>query len=134
VTSSKLPERLLGGVGVWTGEVTLSGGTRWLVDFWGGWERFTPPEIPRRSAKGGREVLSAWLVDITFLKLGDCGGRGREGGLGSTRESLGKGRSLASADIFGVTGVALIVLGAVNDLFWEGGVPGDEGDCLKETR
>lgn len=78
--------------------------------------------------------MSAWLVDITFLKLGDCGGRGREGGLGSTRESSGKGRSPASADIFGVTGVALIVLGAVNDLFWEGGVPGDEGGCLNETR
>jgi hypothetical protein len=74
------------------------------------------------------------LVVTTFLKLGDCGGRGRDGGLGSTREILGKGRSMVSIDRFGVTGVALIVLGAVNDLFWEGGVPGDEGDCLKETR
>jgi hypothetical protein len=57
------------------------------------------------------------LVGATFLKLGDNGGRGREGGLGSTGEILGKGRTLFSTETLGVTGVAFIVLGAVNDLF-----------------
>jgi hypothetical protein len=94
----------------------------------------TPPGIPRRSAKGSREVLSAWLVAAIFLKLGDDGGRGREGGLGSTGEILGKVRSLVSTERLGVTGVALIVLGAVNDLFWEARALGEEGGCLNETR
>jgi hypothetical protein len=44
---------------------------------------------------------------------------GREGGLGSTGESLGNGRTLVSTESAGVTGVGLIVLGAVNDLFWD---------------
>jgi hypothetical protein len=79
--------------------------------------------------------LSVWFAGTTFLKVGDCGGRGREGGLGSTGEIFGNARSLVSTDRLGVTGVALIVLGAVNDLFWEGAeVLGEEGDCLKETR
>ena len=71
---------------------------------------------------------------MTFLRLGDSGGRGREGGLGSTGEIFGEGRTLVSTERLGVTGVALIVLGAVNDLFWEGAVLGEEGGCLKETR
>jgi hypothetical protein len=130
-TSSKLPERLLGGVGVWTGEVTLTWEMMWLVDFWGTGERETPPWIPRRSAKGGRD----WLVGGAFLKVGDEGGRGREGGLGSTGEIIGKERSPDSAETLGVTGVGFIVLGATNDLFWEGDVaPGEEGGRLKETR
>jgi hypothetical protein len=75
------------------------------------------------------------LVSETFLKLGESGGRGREGGLGSTGEAMGKGRTLVSTERLGVTGVAFIVLGAVNDLFWEGAdVLGEEGGRLKETR
>ena len=91
----------------------------------------TPPRIPRRSAIG-REVLSAWLMVGTFLRLGDNGGRGREGGLGSTEETLG--RTSVSIETVGVTGVAFIVLGAVNDLFWEGAELVEEGGRLKETR
>ena len=49
--------------------------------------------------------------------MGEEGGRGREGGLGSTGEALGKGKTLVSTELLGVTGVGLIVLGAVKDLF-----------------
>jgi hypothetical protein len=67
--------------------------------------------------------------------MGDDGGRGREGGLGSTGETLGNGRTLVSTERVGVTGVGLIVLGAVNVLFWEGDAAlGEEGGRLKETR
>lgn len=95
----------------------------------------TPPGMPRRSAKGGREVLAVWSVGATFLRLGESGGRGREGGLGSTGEILGKGRAPVSTESLGVTGVGFIVLGAVNDLFWEGAKAlGEEGGRLNETR
>ena len=71
----------------------------------------------------------------TLLKVGDEGGRGREGGLGSTGEIMGKGRTSVSTETLGVTGVGFIVLGAINDLFWEGdAAPGEEGGRLKETR
>ena len=50
-------------------------------------------------------------------------------------EILGKGRMLVWTERPGVTGVGLIVLGAVNDLFWEGAaVLGEEGGRLKDTR
>jgi len=74
------------------------------------------------------------LVGDTFLKAGDEGERGREDGLGSTGEILGKGSTLVSTERLGVTGVGFIVLGAVNDLFWEGEALGEEGGRLKETR
>jgi hypothetical protein len=68
---------------------------------------------------------------MVLLKLEACGERGREDGLGSTREILGVGRELVSTERLGVTGVAFIVLGAVNDLFCDGE---EGGGCLKETR
>jgi hypothetical protein len=74
------------------------------------------------------------LAGETFLTVGDDGGRGREGGLGSTGEVLGNGRILVLTERVGVTGVGLIVLGAVNDLFWEGAAALGAGGCLKETR
>jgi hypothetical protein len=111
-------------VGVWIGEVTLTGVG----------ERVTPPRIPRRSAKGGRWILSALSVGETLLKFGDCGGRGREGGLGSTREIWEKGSKVVSRETLGVTGVGFIVLGAVKDLFWEGETAGEEGGRLNEAR
>ena len=66
--------------------------------------------------------------------MGDDGERGREGGLGSRGDILGKGRTLVLTERLGVMGVGLVVLGAVNDLFWETGEPGEEGGRLKETR
>jgi len=70
-------------------------------------------------------------VGDTFLKVGEVGVRRRDGGPGSTGEILGKEGTLVSTERLGVTGVGLIVLGAVNDLFWEG----EEGTgCLKDTR
>ena len=61
-----------------------------------------------------------------LLTVGEAG----EGGLGSTGEIWGNGRTLVSTEVLGVTGVGLIVLGAVNDLFCEG----EEGTGrLKET-
>jgi hypothetical protein len=75
------------------------------------------------------------LLGDALLKLGDDGERGREGGLGSRGDIFGKGRALVSTEILEVTGVGLIVLGAVNDLFWEGAAAlGEEGGRLKETR
>jgi len=75
------------------------------------------------------------LIGDTFLKLGDCGGRGREEGLGSTGEIWGNGRTPVSTERLGVTGVGFIVLGAVNDLFCEGATAlGEEGGRLNETR
>lgn len=65
--------------------------------------------------------------------MGEDGGRGREGGLGRRGEILGKGRTPFSTETLAVTGVGLIVLGAVNDLFWEAAL-GEEGGRLKETR
>jgi hypothetical protein len=48
---------------------------------------------------------------------------------------LGRGRALVSTERLGVTGVGFIVLGAVNDLFWEGAKAlGEEGGRLNETR
>jgi hypothetical protein len=55
------------------------------------------------------------VVDSIFLKAREEGGR--EEGLGSTGEIWGKGRTLVSTEPLGVTGVGLIVLGAVKDLF-----------------
>ena len=50
-------------------------------------------------------------------------------GLGSSGESLGNGRT-PRTETDGVTRVGLVVLGAVNNLVWEG----EEGGRLKETR
>lgn len=44
--------------------------------------------------------------------IGEDGGMGNEAGLGRTGG--------ISTETLGVTGVGLIVLGAMNDLFWEG--------------
>jgi hypothetical protein len=56
----------------------------------------------------------------------------REGGPGRTGEIWGNDKALVSTEMLGVTGVGLIVLGAVNDRFWEGELGG--GGRLKETR
>jgi hypothetical protein len=41
------------------GEVTLTGGETTFTDLLGGWERETPPGIPRRSAKGSLDDFSS---------------------------------------------------------------------------
>ena len=70
-------------------------------------------------------------MGVGLLKVGEVGVREREGGLGRTKEILGKGRLSVSTETLGVTGVGFIMLGAVNDLFWEGE---EGGGCLKEMR
>ena len=58
----------------------------------------------------------------------------RWGWKGSSEESLGNSRTLVSTETEEATGVGLVVLGAVNDSFWEGAAAlGEEGGCLKET-
>ena len=78
--------------------------------------------LSQRGARGLIGLICQWHLPRH--------GRGREGGLGRTEESLGKGRMQILTERAGVTGVGLIVLGAVNNLFWDW-EPGEEGSCLK---